>query len=174
MRVLLLMLNRKTRTPNSTARNRHRDVRRGAGAKSSPKRRRFVISSSTRRNISRLTESHGKSRTHTATSIAEAEKRLQHSGATVPASTQSTVDLTETVNTLPMETLDAYRDHGVPKARLEEDVQEARLVLERLPDLGINIDNVTRQLEDEGVEKFNKPFDKLMEILAQRSHGHLV
>ena len=80
----------------------------------------------------------------------------------------------ETVNTLPMETLDAYRDHGVPKARLEEDVQEARRVLEGMPELGIGIDNVTRQLEDEGVEKFNKPFDKLMEILAQRSHGHLV
>ncbi len=75
----------------------------------------------------------------------------------------------DTVNTVPMETLDAYRFHGEPKARLEEDVQEARLVLERLPELGIGIDNVTRQLEDEGVEKFNKPFDKLMETLAQRS-----
>jgi transaldolase len=76
----------------------------------------------------------------------------------------------DTVNTTPIETLDAYRDHGEPKARLEQDVKEARLVLERLPELGISIDNVTRQLEDEGVEKFNKPFDKLMEILAQRSH----
>jgi hypothetical protein len=33
--------------------------------------------------------------------------------------------------------------------------------------------NVTWQLEDEGVEKFNKPFDKLMETLAQRSARHL-
>ena len=80
----------------------------------------------------------------------------------------------DTVSTLPMETLDAYRDHGAPKARLEEDVEEARRVLERMLELGIGIDNVTRQLEDEGVEKFNKPFDKLMEILAQRSHGHLM
>jgi transaldolase len=79
----------------------------------------------------------------------------------------------ETVDTLPMETLDAYRDHGAPKARLEEDVREARRGLEGLPGLGIGIDDVTRQLEDEGVEKFNKPFDKLMEILAQRSHRHL-
>lgn len=78
----------------------------------------------------------------------------------------------ETVNTLPMETLDAYRDHGAPIARLEEDVQEARRGLEGLPELGIGIDNVTRQLEDEGVEKFNKPFDKLMQILAQRSPRH--
>jgi len=73
----------------------------------------------------------------------------------------------ETVNTAPIETLNAYRDHGEPKARLEQDVQEARWVLERLPELGISIDNVTQQLEDEGVEKFNKPFDKLMETLAQ-------
>jgi len=73
----------------------------------------------------------------------------------------------DTVNTAPMETLDAYRDHGEPKPRLEQDVNEARRLLERLPELGINIDNVTQQLEDEGVEKFNKPFDKLMKILAQ-------
>ncbi len=75
----------------------------------------------------------------------------------------------ETVNTAPLETLDAYRDHGVPKARLEQDVEEARRVLERLPELGISIDKVTQQLEDEGVEKFNKPFDKLMEALAKTS-----
>jgi transaldolase len=79
----------------------------------------------------------------------------------------------ETVNTAPLETLDAYRDHGVPKARLEQDVEEARRVLEGLPELGISIDNVTRQLEDEGVEKFNQPFDKLMETLAQKSPRHL-
>lgn len=51
--------------------------------------------------------------------------------------------------------------------------KEARWVLERLPEPGISIDMVTRQLEDEGVGKFNKPFDKLMETLAQRSPRHL-
>jgi transaldolase len=75
----------------------------------------------------------------------------------------------DTVNTAPLETLDAYRDHGEPKARLEQHLREARQVLERLPELGISIDTVTRQLEDEGVDKFNKPFDKLMETVAQRS-----
>ncbi len=75
----------------------------------------------------------------------------------------------ETINTVPPDTLDAYRDHGDPKARLEQDVKEARWVLQRLPELGVNIDNVTQQLEDEGVEKFNQPFDKLMVILAQKS-----
>ena len=42
-----------------------------------------------------------------------------------------------------------------------------------MPQLGISSDNVERQLEDEGVEKFIKPFDKLMETLAQRSPRHL-
>ena len=75
----------------------------------------------------------------------------------------------DTVNTAPMETLDAYRDHGEPKPRLEQDAKEASRVLEQLPELGISIDQATRQLEDEGVDKFIKPFDKLMETLAQRS-----
>jgi transaldolase len=75
----------------------------------------------------------------------------------------------ETVNTVPPETLDAYRDHGEPKVRLEEQVEEARWVLEHLSESAINLDEVTRQLEEQGVEKFEKPFDKLMQTLAQRS-----
>jgi len=73
----------------------------------------------------------------------------------------------ETINTVPLETLEAYRDHGNPESRLEHDVEQARWVLERLPELGISIDKVTQQLEDEGVEKFNQPFDKLMKTLEQ-------
>jgi transaldolase len=59
------------------------------------------------------------------------------------------------INTVPLETLDAYRDHGDPKGWLEQEVTEASRILERLPPLGISIDEVTRQLEGEGVEKFN-------------------
>jgi transaldolase len=80
----------------------------------------------------------------------------------------------DTVNTAPLETLDAYRDHGEPKTRLEQDVKEARWVLEQLPELGIRIDIMTQQLEDEGVEKFNEPFDKLMEALAKTQPRHLL
>lgn len=74
----------------------------------------------------------------------------------------------DTVNTVPVETLNAYRDHGVPKASLEENVQGAECVLRQLPELGINLDEVTQQLEDEGVTKFNQPFDKLMVTLDQK------
>lgn len=41
--------------------------------------------------------------------------------------------------------------------------------MERLSDIGINIDSITQQLEDGGVEKFNKPYDHMMEVL-QGSH----
>jgi transaldolase len=75
----------------------------------------------------------------------------------------------DTITTLPMETLDAYRDHGVPQVCLEQDLQEARSVLERLPELGIQLSRVTRQLEDEGLEKFAKPYDNLMALIRTKS-----
>jgi len=75
----------------------------------------------------------------------------------------------DTVNTVPPETIDAYRDHGDPKSSLEQDVKEANWTMARLPKLGIGIDKVTGQLEDEGVRKFNEPFDKLMETLIKKS-----
>ncbi len=74
----------------------------------------------------------------------------------------------ETVNTVPLETIDAYRDHGSPKSRLEQNPKEAEWVLAQLPGLGINLDEITQQLEDEGVKKFNEPFDKLMETLTKK------
>lgn len=73
----------------------------------------------------------------------------------------------DTINTVTVETLDAYRDHGQSKASLDRDVEQAGWVLQRLPELGINLDQVTQQLEDEGVEKFNQAFDKLMKALMQ-------
>jgi transaldolase len=75
----------------------------------------------------------------------------------------------DTVNTIPPETLDAYRDHGQPAARLEQDLPAARAVFEGLAELGILISDVTQQLEDAGVEQFNLPFDHLMQALAEKS-----
>ena len=73
----------------------------------------------------------------------------------------------DTVNTIPIDTLDLYRDHGKPEVRIEQEVMNAHWMLDRLPELGINIDNVTQQLEDEGIEKFNKSFDTLMQTLEK-------
>lgn len=74
----------------------------------------------------------------------------------------------ETVNTLPQETLDAYRDHGRPASRLEENLTEAEWVMRTLPELGIDIDRASQQLEDEGIEKFNKPYDSLMQTIEKK------
>ena len=74
----------------------------------------------------------------------------------------------ETINTLPQETLKAYRAHGNPEERLEQGLEEARKVLELLPEVDMDIDQVTQQLEKEGVEKFNKPYDRLLDTLAKK------
>jgi transaldolase len=73
----------------------------------------------------------------------------------------------DTINTMPMETLDAYRDHGNPRARLEDDLDHARAVLARLQQTGFDLDAATQQLETEGIEKFCKPFDALIEDLEK-------
>jgi transaldolase len=73
----------------------------------------------------------------------------------------------DTVNTVPMETLVAFRDHGVSAPTLEKGVENAAEIMEGLSDLGIRIETITQRLEDEAVEKFNKPFDAMMEALTR-------
>ena len=73
----------------------------------------------------------------------------------------------QTVNTIPLETLNAYRDHGDPAPRLEDGLDRAYDVLSLLPELGIDMEEVTQQLEDEGVEKFIRPFDQLLDTLEK-------
>jgi transaldolase len=73
----------------------------------------------------------------------------------------------DTIDTVPVETLDDYRDHGEPRDRIEQEVVKAHWMLDRLPELGISMDKVTQELEDEGVEKFSQSFDKLMATLEK-------
>ena len=75
----------------------------------------------------------------------------------------------DTVTTVPVETLNAFRDHGAPNATLEQNLWEADWVLKQLPEIGIRTVQMTQRLEDEGVEKFNQPFDKLLGILSERT-----
>ena len=75
-----------------------------------------------------------------------------------------------TVNTVPLETLTAYRDHGNPALRLEINLEETKQMLKQLKEIDIDLDRVTMQLENEGIEKFVKPFDKLMEKLEQKKN----
>jgi transaldolase/glucose-6-phosphate isomerase len=74
----------------------------------------------------------------------------------------------QTVNTIPLETLNAYRDHGKPASRLEEGTQEAYRVMKGLRQAGIDLDTLTQELEDEGVKKFSQAFEQLMAALKEK------
>jgi len=71
----------------------------------------------------------------------------------------------QTVNTLPMETFNAYRDHGEPKPLLEQNLDMAQWIFQRLPELKLDIDKVTKLLLLEGIDKFKKSYDQLLEAL---------
>ena len=72
----------------------------------------------------------------------------------------------DTVDTMPPATLVAYRDHGHPEARLDQDLDEATAVLQRLQSAGVAMDAVTRRLEAEGVASFARSFDSLVAVVA--------
>jgi transaldolase len=71
----------------------------------------------------------------------------------------------ETVNTIPTSTLDAFRDHGRPRASLREGMAWAAEYLERVAGQGIDLDEITAQLQVEGVAAFADSFDQLMAAL---------
>lgn len=73
----------------------------------------------------------------------------------------------ETVNTLPPKTLDAFRDHGDPVVRIYEDRRECREMIGELGHLGIDFDDVTQELEKEGVSKFAASYDQLLETIRR-------
>jgi transaldolase len=70
----------------------------------------------------------------------------------------------DTVNTIPPATYDAFRDHGVPRASLTEDVEGARTVMANLAAAGISIDTVTADLVTAGVKQFEDAFTKLLAV----------
>jgi transaldolase/glucose-6-phosphate isomerase len=71
----------------------------------------------------------------------------------------------DTVNTLPPETLDAFRAHGQPRVTLTLGLEEARRQLQELAALGISLQAATDQLLKEAVKKFADPFDKLLKAI---------
>jgi transaldolase len=76
-----------------------------------------------------------------------------------------------TVNTMPDATLDAFDDHGTLARTIDADVEGARKVLADLAEVGVDIDDVTRQLEDEGVASFTKSFDELIGSLESKAQA---
>src|SRR5215813_3024467 len=73
-----------------------------------------------------------------------------------------------TINTVPPATLDAFRDHGKLRDSLEENVDEARRVLEELERSGISLDAITEELVKDGVKQFADAADKLYGAVAHK------
>jgi transaldolase len=74
----------------------------------------------------------------------------------------------DTVNTMPLETIEAFQDHGEPRLSLTEDIAGARRVFDQLTDHGIDMEEVGRELEKEGVEKFADSYRDLLEDVKKK------
>jgi transaldolase len=74
----------------------------------------------------------------------------------------------DTVNTIPPATFDAFRDHGVPRESLEEDVDGARQVMANLAAAGISMQDVTADLVTAGVKQFEDAFTKLLVVIEPK------
>jgi transaldolase len=72
-----------------------------------------------------------------------------------------------TINTMPVATFEAFRDHGQVELTLQKDVDDARHLLERLAMVGIDLAAITQELEDEGVSGFAKSFRESIERLGK-------
>jgi len=75
----------------------------------------------------------------------------------------------DTVNTMPDSTLTAFADHGTLRRTVDRDVEGARAVIEAVGEVGVDLDDVSRVLEDQGVSSFAKSFDELLAVLEARA-----
>ena len=77
----------------------------------------------------------------------------------------------ETINTLPLATLELYRRNGNPKLRLSESMHDATEVLRRLSGLGVKLAEIEADLESEGIQKFIEPYQRSLAVIKSlRSH----
>jgi transaldolase len=74
----------------------------------------------------------------------------------------------ETVNTMPPNTIDAFRANGRVANTLEQDPEAAQLALDNLIELGINLEEITQKLQEDGVNAFAKSFDELMQAIKDK------
>ena len=76
----------------------------------------------------------------------------------------------DTVNTMPPATIDAFRDHGQPRASLLEDIDAARDTMSTLADVGISMKEVTDTLLADGLRLFAEAFEQLLRSVEKQSH----
>jgi transaldolase len=69
---------------------------------------------------------------------------------------------------MPQETVRAFQDHGRVEVTLESDLDEARRVFEELERVGVDYDDVSATLEEEGVQKFSDSFDDLLGSIREK------
>jgi transaldolase len=74
----------------------------------------------------------------------------------------------DTVNTMPLTTIERFREHGRVRLSIEDHLREAKAQLAPLADVGIHYDQVTRQLQEEGVHKFIDSFRKLFQCIDDK------
>ncbi len=77
----------------------------------------------------------------------------------------------DTVNTMPDATIDAFLDHGTVARTVDADPAASARALARLEELGIDMVDVGKTLEDEGVASFSKSFDELMQSLTDKANA---
>jgi transaldolase len=77
----------------------------------------------------------------------------------------------DTVNTLPDETISAFLDHGTVARTIDTDFADADRVMAALADAGIDMEDVGRTLEAEGVASFSKSFDELIQALTDKANA---
>jgi transaldolase len=77
----------------------------------------------------------------------------------------------ETVNTMPLETIRAFQDHGRVADTLAQGVEEAQQLLEELARVGVDYDDVTETLEREGVQKFSDSFRELLDGIRAKQRA---
>ena len=77
----------------------------------------------------------------------------------------------DSVDTMPPETFEAYRDHGDPKIRIHDDLPDARSVFRRLAELGIEEQQVSRELEEEGARKFSESIGKILRAVEEKEES---
>lgn len=75
----------------------------------------------------------------------------------------------DTVNTMPPATIDAFRDHGAVRRTIDEGVEEAHQLLADLAAAGISIDEVTAELQREGVDAFTRSFLQINDTVAGKA-----
>jgi transaldolase len=74
----------------------------------------------------------------------------------------------DTVDTMPRETLDAFRDHGTVADTVQDDIAGAQATMAALTEVGIDFKQITDKLEEEGVDKFVQAFDALLKGIVEK------